>query len=102
MYSAAAAWLMTELTTDPLLVSLVQVATSLPMFLFAVVAGALTDIVDKSSICGSTGASPRADQVMQDRAYRHLVEAPVTTGLPRVDRAESADGGIRLNWLTRS
>lgn len=59
MYSAAAAWLMTELTTDPLLVSLVQVATSLPMFLFAVVAGALTDIVDKSSICGNTGASPR-------------------------------------------
>ena len=47
MYSAAAAWLMTELTTDPLLVSLVQVATGLPMFLFAVVAGAMTDIVDK-------------------------------------------------------
>jgi len=47
MYSAAAAWLMTELTSDPLLVSLVQVATSLPMFLFALVAGAMTDIVDK-------------------------------------------------------
>lgn len=47
MYSAAAAWLMTELTDDPLLVSLVQVATSLPMFLFALVAGAMTDIVDK-------------------------------------------------------
>src|SRR5689334_17843250 len=47
MYSAAAAWLMTELTTDPLLVSLVQVATSLPMFLFALPAGAMTDIVDK-------------------------------------------------------
>ena len=47
MYSAAAAWLMTELTADPLLVSLVQVATSLPMFLFALVAGAMTDIVDK-------------------------------------------------------
>ena len=49
MYSAAAAWLMTELTTDPLLVSLVQVATSLPMFLFALPAGAITDIVDKRS-----------------------------------------------------
>ena len=47
MYSAAAAWLMTELTTDALLVSLVQVATSLPMFLFALPAGAVTDIVDK-------------------------------------------------------
>ena len=30
MYSAAAAWLMTKLTTHPLMVSLVQVATSLP------------------------------------------------------------------------
>lgn len=47
MYGAAAAWLMTELTVDPLMVSLVQVASSLPIFLFALPAGALTDIVDK-------------------------------------------------------
>lgn len=46
MYSAAAGWLMTTLTIDPLMVALVQVATSLPMFLFAVPAGALADIVD--------------------------------------------------------
>jgi MFS family permease len=47
MYSAAAGWLMTELSVDPLMVSLVQVATSLPMFLFALPAGALADIVDQ-------------------------------------------------------
>jgi predicted MFS family arabinose efflux permease len=47
MYSAAAAWLMTGLDADPLLVSLVQVATTLPMFLFAIPAGAVSDIVDK-------------------------------------------------------
>jgi MFS family permease len=47
MYSAAAAWLMTGLDADPLLVSLVQVATTLPMFLFAIPAGAVADIVDK-------------------------------------------------------
>lgn len=47
MYSAAAAWLMTNLTTHPLMVSLVQVATTLPMFLLALPAGALADIVDK-------------------------------------------------------
>jgi MFS family permease len=47
MYSAAAAWLMTDLSADPLLVSLVQVATTLPMFLFAIPAGAVADIVDK-------------------------------------------------------
>ena len=47
MYSSAAAWLMTELDTDPLMVSLVQVASTLPLFLFAVPAGALADIIDR-------------------------------------------------------
>jgi MFS family permease len=47
MYSAAAGWLMTELSVNPLMVSLVQVATSLPLLLFALPAGALADIVDK-------------------------------------------------------
>jgi len=47
MYNAASSWLMTSLDANPLVVSLVQVATALPMFLFAVPAGALADIVDK-------------------------------------------------------
>ena len=47
MYNAAAGWLMTSLDTDALSVSLVQVASGLPMFLFAMPAGALADIVDK-------------------------------------------------------
>jgi predicted MFS family arabinose efflux permease len=47
MYSAAAGWLMTSLTKDAFLVSLVQVANSAPLFLLAMGAGALTDIVDK-------------------------------------------------------
>jgi predicted MFS family arabinose efflux permease len=47
MYNAGSAWLMTTLNADPFIVSLVQVATSLPMFLFALPAGALADIVDK-------------------------------------------------------
>ncbi|ABD04900.1 conserved hypothetical protein [Rhodopseudomonas palustris HaA2] len=47
MYNAASGWLMTSLEADPLTVSLVQVASSLPMFLFAIPAGALADIVDK-------------------------------------------------------
>lgn len=47
MYSAAAAWLMTSLNPDPVMVALVQVATSLPMFLFAFPAGALADIIEK-------------------------------------------------------
>jgi predicted MFS family arabinose efflux permease/quinol monooxygenase YgiN len=47
MYSVACGWLMTNLNPDPLTVSLVQVANSLPMFLFAIPAGALVDIVDR-------------------------------------------------------
>src|ERR1700754_2975729 len=47
MYSAAAGWLMATLNADPLMVSLVQAASSLPMFLFALPAGALADIIDK-------------------------------------------------------
>jgi MFS family permease len=38
---------MTTLDPDPLLVSLVQVAASLPVFLFALPAGALADILDR-------------------------------------------------------
>jgi MFS family permease len=47
MYSSASAWLMTTLTADPLKVSLVQMAASLPMFLFALPAGALADMIDR-------------------------------------------------------
>ena len=47
MQNAAAGWLMTGLTSDLFLDSLVRVATSVPMFLFALPAGALADIVDR-------------------------------------------------------
>jgi len=47
MQNAAAGWLMTTLDPDPFIVSLVQVATSLPMFLFVLPAGALADIIDR-------------------------------------------------------
>jgi MFS family permease len=47
MQNAAAGWLMTGLNPNPLVVSLVQVATTLPMFLFGLPAGALADILDR-------------------------------------------------------
>jgi MFS family permease/quinol monooxygenase YgiN len=47
MQNAAAGWLMTGLDPDPFIVALVQVATSLPMFLFGLAGGALADIVDR-------------------------------------------------------
>src|ERR1700758_1884552 len=47
MYSAASGWLMTGLNPDPLIVALVPAASSLPICLFAIPAGALADIFDK-------------------------------------------------------
>lgn len=46
MYDTASGWLMTTLNADPLAVSSVQIATTLPMFLFTLPAGALADIID--------------------------------------------------------
>ncbi|TMA22265.1 MAG: MFS transporter, partial [Deltaproteobacteria bacterium] len=45
--NVGAAWLMTTLAPDPLVVALVQVASSLPFFLLAIPAGALADVVDR-------------------------------------------------------
>lgn len=47
MHDVGAAWLMTSLSPSPLLVALVQAATTLPMFLLALPAGAMADIVDR-------------------------------------------------------
>jgi MFS family permease len=50
MYAAAAGWLMTGLTKDAFVVSLVQVASSAPLFLLALPAGTLSDVVDKRKL----------------------------------------------------
>ncbi len=47
MYNVASGWLMTSLDPNAFIVSMVQVANSLPMFLFAIPAGALADIVNQ-------------------------------------------------------
>jgi MFS family permease len=50
MQNAAAGWLMTSLSPEPLKVALVQAASTLPMFLFSLPAGALADIVDRRRV----------------------------------------------------
>src|SRR5262249_55330949 len=47
MQNVGAGWLMTQLTTSPLMVSLVTAATTLPVFLVILPAGALADLVDR-------------------------------------------------------
>jgi predicted MFS family arabinose efflux permease len=74
MYSSASAWLMTSLDTDPLTVSLVQVAATLPMVLFALPAGALADIVDKRRfLIGAETFIAVASTLFAVLVWRHLV-----------------------------
>lgn len=47
MQNVGAGWLMTQLTVSPLMVALVQAATTLPVFLVILPAGALADMVDR-------------------------------------------------------
>lgn len=47
MSEVANSWLMTTLAPDPLMVSLVQAASALPVFLLGIPAGALADLVDR-------------------------------------------------------
>lgn len=47
MHDIGAGWLMTSLSDSPVMVALVQTATTLPIFLLALPAGTLADIVDR-------------------------------------------------------
>lgn len=47
MQNVGGVWLMTSLTPSPLMVALMQTATSLPVFLIGLPAGALADIIDR-------------------------------------------------------
>jgi len=47
MQNVGAGWLMTQLTTSPLMVSLVQAASAIPVFLVVLPAGALADMIDR-------------------------------------------------------
>src|ERR671912_628532 len=50
MYDVGASWLMTSLAPNPLFVSLITTATTLPIFLFALPSGTLSDIFDRRNI----------------------------------------------------
>ena len=54
MNDVAAAWLMTSLTTSPVMVALVQTASTLPVFLLGLPSGAIADIVDRRRLLLTT------------------------------------------------
>lgn len=49
MHDIGASWLMTSLSPSPVMVALIQTATTFPIFLLAMPAGALADILDRRS-----------------------------------------------------
>ena len=50
MYDVGASWLMTSLAPNPLFVSLIITASTLPIFLLAIPSGAISDIFDRRKI----------------------------------------------------
>ena len=60
MFDTASGWLITSLDANPITVSLVQVAVSLPLFLFTLPSGALADVIDsRRLLIGSKSRSSR-------------------------------------------
>ncbi|MEM6488183.1 MAG: MFS transporter [Pseudomonadota bacterium] len=78
MHDIGAGWLMTELAPSPVMVSAVQAATTLPIFLFALLAGAVADIVDRR---------------------RLLVWVNAAMGVAALAMALLVHGGLMTPWL---
>src|SRR5512138_104151 len=47
MHDVAGAWLMTSLAPKPIMVALMQTASTLPIFLLSLPAGAMADVADR-------------------------------------------------------
>lgn len=78
MNETAAVWTMTALSSSPLLVALMQTMAGLPLFLLALPAGALADLVDRRKLilAAQTGALLTAAG-MTFFAWRGQLSAPV-------------------------
>jgi quinol monooxygenase YgiN/Na+/melibiose symporter-like transporter len=57
IHMVAASWLMTDLSPSPLMVSLVQFSMSLPLFVLALPAGALADVLNRKHLLIATNLS---------------------------------------------
>lgn len=82
MHTVGASWAMTSLSTSPAIVSLAQAAWTVPGFLFAIPAGALTDIVDRRSLIAVTQVAGLAIATVMGvlQLTGHLGVAPLLLG----------------------
>ena len=82
MNDVAAAWLMTSLTTSPVLIALVQTASAMPVFLLGIPSGALADILDRRRYFMATQFWVAANAaILFAVAYSGSITAPILLAL---------------------
>jgi MFS family permease/quinol monooxygenase YgiN len=94
MNDVAAAWLMTSLTASPVMVALVQTASTLPVFLLGIPSGALADIVDRRRYFAATQAWVSVNAlVVATLSLLGLLSAPLLLVLTFVNGV-----GLAMRW----
>src|SRR5579859_6324660 len=74
-------WLMTRFTTSPVLIALMQTASTLPVFLVGLPAGALADIVNRRRLLLATqGLILAAAAALSILTWASLMDAPLLLG----------------------
>src|SRR6266478_944912 len=73
-------WLMTSFTASPLLIALMQTATTLPVFLVGFPAGALADIVNRRRLLLATQGLILAAAALSVLTFTGLMNAPLLLG----------------------
>ncbi len=94
MNDVTAAWVMTSLTTSPVMVAMVQTASTLPVFLLGLPSGALADIVDRRRYFAATQAWVSANALLlATLALTDSLTAPLLLALT------FANGiGLAMRW----
>jgi Transmembrane secretion effector len=92
MFDTASGWLITSLDANPITVSLVQVAVSLPLFLFTLPSGALADVIDSRRLLIAAEVAILAVSVVFAGLHQHRYRRPPCR------RSESASDGNSPPW----
>lgn len=94
MNDVAAAWLMTSLTTSPVMVALVQTASTLPVFLLGLPSGALADILDRRRYFAATQLWVSINAlVLAGLSLAGALDAPLLLALTFVNGV-----GLAMRW----
>ena len=94
MNDVAAAWLMTSLTTSPVMVALVQTASTLPVFLLGLPSGAMADILDRRRYFAATQLWVSVNaMVLAGLVLAGLLTAPLLLALTFVNGV-----GLAMRW----